>query len=344
MIDPVRFGILGAANIARAFTRGVAASSIARVEAVASRTEAGAKAFAAELGIPRAHGSYEALLRDPAIEAIYIPLPNDMHAEWSIRAVAAGKHVLCEKPIAVGAEEARAMFDAARQHGVFLAEAYPYMSQPQTLHLRELLASGAIGRPQTITASFGFALCAADGSPLGSTANIRLDPARGGGALLDAGTYPMSLIRLAVGECPARVWATGHILPDGVDLTVAATIEFPGGAVAQLSTSMATAWHRSATIVGEHGVIETSYSNHAPSGTPLSLRIKHGAAGGVPFDVVELPGGDGFRAEAEAFARMVRLGATQWNGATESESIDTALTLQAIRTSIRKGTWVTLGS
>lgn len=343
-IAPLRFGILGAANIARSFIRGLAGSPLAQVDAIASRTAAAAQAFAAELGIPRAHGSYDALLGDPTIEAIYVPLPNDMHAEWTIRALEAGKHVLCEKPLAIGAVQARAMFAAARQHGVHLAEAYPYMSQPQTLRLREMLRAGAIGRVQAVTAAFGFALCAPDGSPLKPDANIRFDPARGGGALLDAGTYPMSLIRLAVGERPARVWATGRMTPGGVDLTVAATIEFPGGAVAQLFTSMATARLRSATIVGDRGVIETSYSNHAPAGEPLSLRVTPGTAGNASFEHIELPGGDGLRAEAESFARMVRLGAAEWNGATEAESVDTALTLEAIRASMREGAWVPLGA
>jgi len=232
------------------------------------------------------------------------------------------------------------MFAAARQHGMCLAEAYPYMAQPQTLRLREMLRAGVIGSIQAMTASFGIALC----TPLKPDANIRLDPARGGGALLDAGTYPMSLIRLAVGERPARVWATGRMTPGGVDLTVAATIEFPGGAVAQLFTSMATARHRSATIVGDRGVIETGYSNHAPAGEALSLRVTQGTAGGASSEHIELPGGDGFRAEAESFAHMVRLGAAEWNGATEAESVDTALTLEAIRNSMREGAWVPLGA
>ena len=343
-VAPVRFGILGAANIARAFTRGLAGSPLAAVAAVASRDKARAGAFAAGLGIPRAHGSYEALLADPEIDAVYIPLPNDLHAAWAIRAAEAGKHVLCEKPLAVGGEEARAMFAAARARGVCLAEAYPYMSQPQTLRLRELLAEGAIGRVQTVTAAFGFALCTPEGLPLGDPANIRLDPARGGGALLDAGTYAMSLIRLAVGEGPARVHATARSTRSGVDLTVAATLEFPGGVIAQLSCSMATATHRHAVITGERGVIETSYSNHAPVDGTLSLRVRRGTPGTTPFETIELPGGDGFLAEAEAFARMVRLGPQHWNGATEAESVDTALALQAIAASARSGAWVEIGA
>jgi xylose dehydrogenase (NAD/NADP) len=339
-IAPVRFGVLGAANIARAFTRGVAGSPLAAVAAVGSRNAEKAKAFAAELGIPRAHGSYEALLADPDIDAIYIPLPNDLHAEWAIRAAEAGKHVLCEKPLAMSADEARAMFAVARTHGVCLAEAYPYMSQPQTLRLRELLAEGTIGRVQSVTAAFGFALCTPEGAPLGDPANIRLDPARGGGALLDAGTYAMSIIRLAVGERPARVHAMAHNTQSGVDQTIAATLAFPSGAIAQLSCSLATAAHRHAIVVGERGVVETSYANHAPAEGALSLRIKRGAPSPVPFETMEVPGSNGFLAEAESFARMVRLGAQHWNGATEAESIDTALALQAITASARSGRWV----
>ncbi len=339
---PVRFGILGAANIARSFTRGVAGSSIATVAAVASRGAEKAVAFAAELGIPKAHASYEALLADPDIEAIYIPLPNDMHHEWAIRAVEAGKHVLCEKPLAMDAIEATAMFAAARAHGVYLVEAYPYMSQPQTLRMRELLAEGTIGRVQSISAAFGFALVTPEGAPLGDPANIRLNPERGGGGLLDAGTYAMSMIRIVAGARPVRVHAAASYTPGGVDQTVAATIEFPGGVLAQLSSSIASAGHRHATIVGENGVIETGYSNHAPADASLFLRVRRGTAFSVPFETIEVSGGDGFRAEAESFALMVRNGPQHWNGATEAESIDTALALHAIAVSAKSGMWVTI--
>jgi predicted dehydrogenase len=341
---PLRYGVLGAAKIARSFTRGLAGSAVATVDAVASRGGDKATAFATELGIPRHHASYEALLDDPAIDAIYIPLPNDLHAEWAIRACAAGKHVLCEKPLAVTVEEARAMFAAARAHGVHLAEAYPYMSQPQTLRVRALLAEGAIGRVQLATCAFGFALVTPEGAPLGDPANIRLDPARGGGGLLDAGTYSVSMLRLLVGERPTRAMAIARFTQAGVDQTVAALVEFPSGAIGQISSSMATAFHRHAVVIGETGVIETSYSNHAPAEGRLSLRIKRGVPGTVPFATEEVAGSDGFRAEAEAFARMVRIGASEWNGASEAESIDTVLTLQAIAQSARSGGWVDLAT
>eukprot|EP01037_Dinobryon_pediforme_P004323 gene4323-4372_t len=337
----VRYGVLGAANIARSFIRGMAGSPVATVDAVASRSAAKAAAFAAEMGVPRHHGSYEALLADPAIEAVYIPLPNDMHAEWAIRAVEAGKHVLCEKPLAIGAAEARTMFDAARAHGVHLVEAYPYLSQPQTLRVRDLLQEGAIGKIQLATAAFGFGLLTPDGKPHGDPANIRLDPARGGGGLLDAGTYAMSMLRIAVGERPSRVFATGRYTPQDVDQTIVAILEFPSGAIGQLSSTMSSAFHRHAVIVGTTGVIETNYANHAPSGS-LPLRIKRGIPGTVPFDTETIEGGDGFGAEGNSFALMIRDGAQHWNGATEAESIDTAMALEAIAESARTGGWVSL--
>ncbi len=338
---PLRLGILGAANIARLFTRGVAGSPLVTVEAVASRDAAKAAEFAKAESVPRAHGSYEALLADAAIEAVYIPLPNDLHAAWAIRAAEAGKHVLCEKPLAMTGAEAHAMFAAARTHGVHLVEAYPYMSQPQTLRMRELL--GEIGSVQVITAAFGFSLTTPEGKPLGDPANIRLDPARGGGGLRDAGTYSMSLARIAAGERPSRVLASAKWTESGVDQVVAATVEFPSGALAQISCCLSGAFHRSAVIVGERGVIETSYLNHAPDGK-LPPRVRRGTAGTLPLETLEVEGGSGFRAEAESFARMVRQGPSHWNGASEAESIDIVLALDAIAASARSGGWERVGA
>jgi predicted dehydrogenase len=339
--EPLRLGILGAANIAKLFARGVAGSPLVSVDVMASRDASKAAEFAKAESIPRSHGSYEALLADPAIEAIYIPLPNDLHAEWAIKAAAAGKHILCEKPLAMAGAEARAMYAAARAHGVHLVEAYPYMSQPQTLRMRELLAE--IGRVQLVTALFGFSLTTPEGKPIGDPANIRLDPARGGGGLRDAGTYSMSLARIAVGERPSRVMTSAKWTESGVDRVVAATVEFPSGALAQVSCHMSGAFYRSAVIVGERGVIETSYLNHGPDGK-LSLNIRRGTAGTLPLERLEVEGVNGFRAEAESFARLVRQGPAHWNGASEAESIDIVLTLDAIAASARSGSWETVAA
>ena len=151
---PLRIGILGAANIARAFTSGIAPSRTVTVAAVASRDAGKAESFARQCGIPKFHASYEGLLADRDIDAIYNPLPNSLHAEWSIKALEAGKHVLCEKPLTTNAADARDMFSTAKRHGRHLVEAYPYRAQPQTLKLRELLAEGAVGKVQLIRSSF----------------------------------------------------------------------------------------------------------------------------------------------------------------------------------------------
>lgn len=334
-MQPLRLGILGAANIARAFTSGVAPSRIVTVAAIASRGEDKAKAFAGECGIPRAFGSYEALLADPEIDAIYNPLPNSLHAEWSIRALEAGKHVLCEKPLAMNATEVRAMFAAAERCGRHLVEAYPYRAQPQTLKLAELLAEGAIGKVQLIRSSFGVAFS--------DKSNIRLKPEVGGGALLDAGSYAVSFALLAARERPERVSATARWSETGVDTTVAATLEFPGGALAQISCSFATAFHRHALIAGDAGTIETTYLNHPPMGGAPILTLRRGATVATTPEIVEVAPGNGFLAEAESFQRMVAHGPQAWTGATPRQSIDIALTLDAILASARSGATVAVG-
>jgi predicted dehydrogenase len=149
------------------------------------------------------HASYEALLADPAIEAVYNPLPNNLHAEWTIRAADAGKHVLCEKPLATSAAEAKAMFDAARRNNMYVVEGYPYRAQPQTIKLRELLREGRSDACSSFIASFGFLLTDAS--------NIRMNPALAGGSLMDAGSYPISLVRMIAGERPVRVHAMARI-------------------------------------------------------------------------------------------------------------------------------------
>jgi predicted dehydrogenase len=335
--NPLRLGIVGAAGIARQFTRDLIGSPSVRIDAIASRSAESAAAFAAAQGIARHHGSYEALLADPAIDAIYLPLPNSMHAEWAIRAAAHGKHVLCEKPLALDAAEARAMFEAARRHGVKLLESYPWWFQPQTRELVALLEGGVVGTVRLVQASFGFTL------PNPQT-NIRLKPELGGGVLLDAGSYTLSVIRLAMGCAPARVRADATWADSGVDLSAMATLFFADGRRAQLSCTMEAAGHRRATIAGTRGTIETEYLNHTsdlPRGDaygylPGQLRVRRGTTNNIPFDDIHAPTGSGFRFAAEAFAKMV----AEDDGAAirryEAASIDIAATLAALRISARE--------
>lgn len=334
---PLRLGILGCARIAHQFVRDAAPSPALRFVAVASRDAAKAADFAATHGLPIHHASYEALLADPEVDAIYLPLPNSLHAEWAVKAAEAGKHVLCEKPLALDGAEAAAMFAAARRAGVVLLEAYPWTFQPQATAMLALIQGGAIGSLRSIQASFGFTI----GNP---QANIRMRPELGGGALLDAGSYPLSLIRFVMGDAPARVQAESEWSESGVDIATFATLHFAGGRRAQLSCAMNTAHHRHASIVGSAGTIETEYLNHTaeaagdnPHGyLPSLVRVRRGTAA-VAYEEVRAPAGSGFRFGAEAFARLV---ATRDFAAAEraaAASLDIARTLEAIATSARAG-------
>jgi len=326
---PLSIGILGAAKIAKAFCDGVRPSRKITVAAVASRDAAKGKAFASETGIPQVHATYEALLADPAIDAIYNPLPNNLHVQWSIRAAEAGKHVLCEKPLATSAADARAMFDAARRNGVYLVEAYPYRAQPQTLKMQELLAAKAIGRVQLVQASFGF--------PLTDAANIRMDPALAGGALMDAGCYPVSLVRTIAGERPHRVHAMAKWASSGVDLTLLASMEFPGGPLAQISCSFATLRHRHAFIAGDAGSIDTTYFNDTSATFPPRLDMRRGSGWDAQRETVETAATNGFLAEAESFHDLIAHGWGAWTGVSPDESIDIAMMLEAMAASARSG-------
>jgi D-xylose 1-dehydrogenase (NADP+, D-xylono-1,5-lactone-forming) len=333
--SPVRIGVLGAANIARAFISGVRPSTRMTVAAIASRDAAKAEKFARETGVGRYHGSYEDLLADPEIDAVYNPLPNGLHAEWSIRACEAGKHVLCEKPLCVTTAEAHAMFGAARQNSVHLVEGYPYRAQPQTIKLLEVIAAGTIGKLQLIQAGFGFKL--AEGP------NIRRDARLGGGSLMDAGTYPVSLVRMVAKERPARVQAVAQ-WADGVDRALAATIEFESGLLAQISCSFSTSVHRQALIAGDVGVVQTAYLNHPPINRPAEFLLKRGIGWDAEYEKIQAPALNGFRAEAESFAALLRGGAaTDWQGPSPEESVDIVMTLEALLESARSGKPITLG-
>ena len=325
----LRIGILGAANIARLFVAATRPSRKITIRAVAARDRERATAFAQELGIETVHASYDALLADPDIDAVYNPLPNNLHAEWSIRAADAGKHVLCEKPLAMSAAEARAMFDAARRNRVHVVEAYPYRAQPQTLKLRELLASGELGRLQIVQAAFGI--------PLPKGPNIRLDPALGGGALMDVGSYPVSLVRMVAGECPVRVQAMARWGESGIDRTLAGTMEFASGLLAQIMCSFSTARHRGCAIVGDAGTVRTTFYNDTGPGMPPILEVTRGTGWEATHETIETAAGSGFLAEADSFADLVAHGPGHWTGATPEESIDIASMLVALAQSARTG-------
>src|SRR3954451_9141807 len=191
----LRWGLLSTANI----TGALLGSGHGEFAAVASRSTDRAEAFAREHGIPRAHGSYEALLADPEVDAVYVPLPNGMHVDWTVQALRAGKHVLCEKPMDRRPARVAEAFDAAEAAGLVLSEAFMWRHNPQTVRLRALLDEGVIGNPRLVRASFS--------SPLAASVDVRLDAALDGGALMDVGCYCVSGARLVVGGEPLSVSA-----------------------------------------------------------------------------------------------------------------------------------------
>jgi len=299
---------------------GAKATSRIEVVAVASRDRARGEAFAQAHGVARVCG-YDELIADRGIDAIYNPLPNSLHAAWSIAAARAGKHVLCEKPLATSEAEAQAMFAAADAGGVVLLEAFPYMFQPQTLELERLVASGAIGELRTVFATFGFTIADAG--------NIRLDPRLGGGALMDAGCYPVSFVRQLFVCRPQRITAAAR-WEGGIDQSLVATLEFPGGRLAQISCSFATAVHRRAFIAGSTGVIDTEFQNHTDRAPDPGYRIKRGTAWLAEFETVAVPSENGFRVEIDAFADLIERGDRAALDLRRAASLDNAWTLAAI--------------
>lgn len=326
---PLRIGVLSTAKIANGFVSGVTGSTSVQVAVVASRSAESAAAFAARHNIPRTHASYEALLADPEIDAIYNPLPNSLHAEWTTKALQAGKHVLCEKPLTLSLAEAQPLFALAAERGLVLLEAYPYRYQPQTLRLRQLLDERAIGEVKIIQAYFGFSL------PAGP--NIRLDPNLGGGALLDAGCYAVSLARLVAGQRPVSVLAQARNGASGVDMALTGTVHYEGGAVAQVACAMDAAVHRHALVIGSAGMIECDYLNHTSEARPGHLRVRRGAGWDATLGTEAYALGDGFRFEAEHFARQVALPAAERSRSDEALSLQNMATLEALLASAREG-------
>ncbi len=331
---PLRIGVLGAANIARQFIAAIRGSAKVQVVAIASRSIEKARAFANETGVLEAHATYEEMLADPTIEAIYNPLPNALHAQWTISAAQAGKHILCEKPLAASGAQALAMFDAAKANGVYLAEAYPYRAQPQIIALQKMIRDGQIGALQTMYAAFGFTLTRGPN-------DVRWQRQLAGGALMDGGSYPVSLVRMVAGARPTRVQAFARMTASGVDSATIGMFEFASGFQAQIACSFGTARHRRAIITGEAGLIETTFSNETQDETP-SITLTHGAAAGQSVEVRHYAPTSGFRAQTEAFADLVRGGWSQWPGATPQESIDIARMLEALAESARDGRAVNL--
>lgn len=274
MSSRVSWGILGAGGIARKFASELPHSKTGVLAAVGSRTQESADRFAKEFPGIRAHGSYEALLADPAVQAVYISTPHPQHAEWAIAAAEARKHILCEKPLTLNFPEAMTVVEAARRNGVFLMEAFMYRCHPRTARIAELVREGVIGRVRLIRAAFSFSA--------GFNPESRLfSNALGGGGILDVGCYTTSIVRLIAGAAagkpfldPVDVSGSAIFCETGVDAVAAATLKFPGDILAQISCGVALNQTPDLEICGEKGVIKVASFWNPPG--PIEVHLHEG--------------------------------------------------------------------
>jgi xylose dehydrogenase (NAD/NADP) len=248
MTAKLRWGILGTGNIAGQFTVGILASQRGTAAAAGSRKVETAQLFAKTHQIPAAYGTYEELIADPSVDAVYNSLPNSLHFEWTIKALEAGKHVLCEKPLAMDALEAARMFDAAKKAGRVLMEAFMYRSHPQTLAVMDAVKSGAIGQLRLIRTSFVYRTRKIQG-------NVRFAPELGGGGLMDIGCYCISFARLFAGAEPTSVSAVANFHGAGVDELATGSLVFPNGILSTFSCGMCAHADNTAYLCGTEGFI-----------------------------------------------------------------------------------------
>ena len=301
----LRWGILSTADIGR--TKVIPAIQRAHrcdVVAIASRDPDVASRVATELGIPGSHGSYEELLADPNVDAVYIPLPNHLHREWTIAAARAGKHVLCEKPLAMRSEDAQQMVDACADAGVVLMEAFMYRLHPSWVAARQEAESGRIGPLTTIQSWFSYY----NDNP----ANIRNIREVGGGALYDIGSYCVNLSRMLFTSEPTSVKAT--VVRDPVmrvDILTSAILEFSGGRIASFTCSTRTETDQRVHIYGTQGRIEIEIPFNIPPDRETRITVTRGAAGPVdpPTETLTFPEADPYTVQAEHFATVVLDGA-----------------------------------
>ncbi|HSC91695.1 MAG TPA: Gfo/Idh/MocA family oxidoreductase [Gaiellaceae bacterium] len=290
-MTPLRLGMLSTANINRAVVVAAEASDQVEVVAVASRDAGRAQAYAREHGLARAHGSYEALLDDSEVDAVYVSLPNSMHVDWSVRALEVGKHVLCEKPLARRPEDAERAFDAAERAGRILAEAFMYRHHPQAKRVVELVRGGAVGELRVLRAAFSF--------PLQGEENVRLRPELDGGALMDVGCYCVSGIRLLGGE-PLHVAGEQVLGPTGVDLTFAGAMRLAGDVLSTFHASMALPSRQELEVLGSEGTLLVQAPWRVDLGGDVLLRR------GDDVERIEIPAADAYRCELEDLAAAAR--------------------------------------
>ena len=330
----LRWGVLGTGHIAGVFARGIAASRTGQLVAVGSRTQEAADRFARDFQVARAHGSYEALLGDADVSAVYIATPHPMHLEWTIRAARAGKHVLCEKPLALNCSGAAAMIDTARSCGVMLMEAYMYRCHPQTAKVVELVQNGALGRIGLIQATFSFHNDANPGSRLWTRA-------LGGGGILDVGGYPVSFARLVAGAAdrkafadPVSVTGAGRLDPRaGVDVVAAATLGFANGIVAQVACGIGLMQDNSARVYGSKGWLHVPvpWIPNREAGTASIFLHRAGAARCEEIRITAPPL---YALEADAFGEALASGLREVPQMTAADTLGNMAALDRWRAAV----------
>jgi xylose dehydrogenase (NAD/NADP) len=289
----VTFGFLSTARINENLLAGARPSNLVDVIAVASRDRARAEAYAREHSIGRAYGSYEELLADPEVEAVYVSLPNSLHVDWSIRALEAGKHVLSEKPLTRRPEEAERAFDAAERAGRLLMEAFMYRPHPQTVRVEQLVDEGAIGELRAIRAAFSFDVLAER-----DAGDVRLNAELDGGSLMDLGCYCVSGARLLAGE-PERVSGEEVPAPSGVDMAFHGTLRFPGDVVAQFHSSLGLPFKQELEVLGQDGSLLVEAPWRVDLGGDVILRRASGE------ERIEVEDADAYRLELENLAAAI---------------------------------------
>ncbi len=318
-VEPVRWGIISLAGINARVLPELEGSDAIELVAVASRSEQAARRYAEEREFARAHGSYEALLNDPDVEAVYLPLPNSMHVEWAIRALEAGKHVLCEKPFGRRAAEVERAFDAADGAGRILMEAFMYRHHPQTRRAAQLVAEGAIGELRVLRSHFGFTL--------GEGENIRLRPEHDGGALMDVGCYCVSGTRLFAGD-PETVIGTQILGPSGVDVRFAATLAFDGAVLGHFDCGFDVPDNSLLEAVGSDGTL--SIPTPFLVGAPGIDLVRGGAT-----ERIEVAPAPAYRLQFENMSAAIRGVAEPLLG--RDESLGQARTIEALYSSADRG-------
>ncbi|MEA2706013.1 MAG: hypothetical protein QOH22_801, partial [Gemmatimonadaceae bacterium] len=300
LIAPVRWGILGTANIAlKKVIPGMRRSALANVVAIASRDLAKAQAAADQLGIPRAYGSYEELIDDPDVEAIYNPLPNHLHVPWSIRAAEKGKHVLCEKPIALTAREAQQLLEVRDKTGVKIGEAFMVRTHPQWLKVKELVASGRIGDLRLVAGHFSYSRR--------DPRDIRSRVEWGGGALMDVGCYPITIARWLFGAEPAEVVGLIERDPDmEIDRLTSGLLRFEKG---QATFSCATQLvpYQTMQVFGTKGRIAVEIPFNAPPADECRIFVDDGSnLAGAGIETIAFPAVDQYSVQADRFSEAIR--------------------------------------